>query len=148
LTVRVLSVISAALLGLLLLASPSSARSAADFQDSVRSLTNGIRLDHDEVKLREKSCVQKYAVRQARKMAKADEMFHQDLGPVLKDCGLSLVGENVAYGYTSAGTLLKAWMDSPGHRANILEERYRQLGVGARKSDDGTGYVSQVFGRK
>ena len=80
---RVLSVISAALLGLLLLASPSSARSAADFQDSVHSLTNGIRLDHDEVKLREKSCVQKYAVRQAKKMANAGEMFHQDLAPVV-----------------------------------------------------------------
>ena len=75
-------------------------------------------------------------------------MFHQDLGPVMDKCGLSLVGENVAFGFTKAGTLLKAWMDSPGHRANILDALYRQLGVGARKSDEGVWYVAQVFGRK
>ena len=81
-------------------------------------------------------------------MAAKGEMFHQDLGPVMDKCGLSLVGENVAFGFTKAGTLLKAWMDSPGHRANILDARYRQLGVGARKSDEGVWYVAQVFGRK
>lgn len=145
---RVLSVILATLLGPLLLATPASAKTPADFQSGVHTLTNSIRLDHDLVKLRTKACVQKYAVRQAKKMANAEKMFHQDLGPILEDCDLSLVGENVAYGYTTVGTLLKAWMDSPAHRANILEPRYRQLGVGARKSDDGTWYVAQVFGRK
>ena len=145
---RVLSVVLAALLGPLLLASPSSARSAEDFQDGVHALTNAIRLDHDRVELRKKSCVQKYAVRQAKKMANAEKMFHQDLEPILEDCDLSLVGENVAYGYTSIDALLGAWMDSPGHRANILKSAYRQLGVGARKSDDGVWYVAQVFGRK
>ena len=146
--VRVLSVILATLLGLLLLATPASARTAADFESAVHQLTNAIRVDHDRVELRKKACVQRYAVRQAKKMAQAEKMFHQDLGPVLENCELSLAGENVAHGYTTAGTLLKAWMDSPGHRANILEPRYRQLGVGARKSDAGVWYVAQVFGRK
>ena len=48
-------------------------------------------------------------------------MFHQDLGPIMRQCGLSTVGENVAYGY-STGRLggRPRWMHSEGHRANIL----------------------------
>lgn len=148
-TVRVLSVIVLLALSVLLGPAPAaSARSASDFEAGVHTLTNAIRVDNDRVKLRKKACVQKYADRQAAKMAKAEEMFHQDLAPILKDCGLSLVGENVAYGYTKVSTLLQAWMDSPGHKANILEPRYRQLGVGAKKSEDGVWYVAQVFGTK
>ncbi|WP_208007582.1 CAP domain-containing protein [Labedella endophytica] len=39
-------------------------------------------------------------------------------------------GENIAYGYTSPGTMVKAWMGSSGHRANILDARYTHIGVG------------------
>ena len=114
----------------------------------MRDVTHAGELTVDLEKLRKKGCVDRFANRQAKKMAAKGEMFHQDLGPVMDKCGLSLVGENVAFGFTKAGTLLKAWMDSPGHRANILDARYRQLGVGARKSEDGVWYVAQVFGRK
>lgn len=132
----------------LVAAAPATALTAAEFQKGIRSSTNAIRVDHDKVKLGKGSCVQKYAVRQARKMANKEKMFHQDLSVVLEKCGLSMVGENVAYGYTAVGALLKAWMDSPGHRANILEPRYRLLGAGARKGEDGRWYLAQVFGRK
>lgn len=137
-----------ALVALLGPAPSAAARTAGDFETAVHNATNAARLDHDLLKLRKKSCVDRFANRQAKKMAAKGEMFHQDLGPVLEKCGLSLVGENVAYGYTKAGAVLKAWLDSPGHRANILEPRYRQLGVGARKSDAGVWYLAQVFGRK
>lgn len=145
---RLVSVTLLLALAALLAPTPASARSAADFEGAIHAATNTVRLDHDLEKLREKGCVDRFADRQAKKMAAQGEMFHQDLSKVLDACGLSLVGENVAVGFTKAGTLLKAWMDSPGHRANILDGRYRQLGVGARKSDDGVWYVAQVFGRK
>lgn len=137
-----------ALVALLGPAPAASARTAADFEAAVHTATNAVRLDHELKKLRKRSCVDKFANRQAKRMAAEDEMFHQDLSPVLEKCGLSLAGENVAKGFTQAGTLLKAWLASPGHRANILEPRYRLLGVGARKSDNGVWYVAQVFGRK
>lgn len=44
-----------------------------------------------------------------------------------------VVGENIAWGAGSHGTpkaIVRAWMHSPGHRANILEPRFKQLGVG------------------
>lgn len=40
-----------------------------------------------------------------------------------------LCGENIASGYSSARDVVKAWMSSPSHRANILEPRYREIGI-------------------
>lgn len=38
-------------------------------------------------------------------------------------------GENLADGYTHAPALIQAWLDSPGHRRNLLNSNYRQIGV-------------------
>lgn len=40
------------------------------------------------------------------------------------------VGENIAMGYSSASATMVAWMNSPGHRANILNPNFTHLGVG------------------
>ncbi len=82
-------------------------------------------------------------------MAAQEEMYHQDLGPIMDECGLSTVGENVAYGYaTGRAVVRQGWMLSEGHRANILSRDYRLVAVAGRRSDDGTWYAAQVFGRK
>ncbi|PJI09805.1 MULTISPECIES: CAP domain-containing protein [Clostridium] len=54
-------------------------------------------------------------------------------------------GENIAYGYVNAASVMRGWMNSPGHRANILGKQYRELGVGAAKSSNGQIYWTQVF---
>lgn len=53
-------------------------------------------------------------------------------GTVLDDYGIgwNWRGENIAYGYGSAASVTNAWMNSDGHRANILNENYTHLGVG------------------
>jgi uncharacterized protein YkwD len=81
-------------------------------------------------------------------MVEQERMFHQDLQRVASDCGLSYAGENVAYGYDSGAAVVRAWMNSSGHRANILNGHYRAMGIGARRAADGTWYVAQVFGRR
>ena len=129
-------------------ASPASATPSSDFQDSVHTLTNAVRAGDDLQPLKRRRCVQRFAKMQARQMAKQQLMFHQDLAPILDECHLGLVGENVAFGFTSAQSVLDAWMASPGHRANILRPEYRQLGVGAKQSEEGVWYIAQVFGRK
>ena len=57
----------------------------------------------------------------------------------------SAAGENIAYGQSSAQAVVTAWMNSPGHRANILSSAYTQTGVGAAKTADGTLYWTQDF---
>jgi uncharacterized protein YkwD len=58
----------------------------------------------------------------------------------------STAGENVAAGYLDAEAVVAAWMGSDGHRANILNDSFEELGVGYGVSDDGTTYWTQNFG--
>ena len=139
----------AATAGALWLAPAQAATPESKYQSQGFSATNSHRDRHDRAELGKQDCVQKYAVKQARKMARQERMFHQDLGPVLRACGLSAAGENVAYGYSSGRSVVNdGWMHSDGHRANILNPQFRLMGIGARKSDSGRWYVAQVFGRK
>jgi len=41
-----------------------------------------------------------------------------------------VMGENIAYGQGSPASVMSSWMDSPGHRANILGSRFRSIGIG------------------
>jgi len=46
------------------------------------------------------------------------------------------IGENLALGnYASEQALVQAWMDSPGHKANILNEKYREIGIAVAKGN-------------
>jgi uncharacterized protein YkwD len=55
-------------------------------------------------------------------------------------------GENIAWGYPTAAEVVKAWMESPGHRANILNCGARSIGAAIVYASDGTPYYTQVFG--
>lgn len=54
-------------------------------------------------------------------------------------------GENIAYGQRTPQEVVNAWMNSPGHRANILSRSFTQIGVGAAKKSNGTLYWTQMF---
>jgi uncharacterized protein YkwD len=111
--------------------------------------TNANRAAHGVRVLKANDCLKRAAVRQAKLMAKREQMFHQDLGAVMRECKLNTAGENVAYGYPSGRSVVnQGWMNSDGHRANILNPSFRLMGIGARKGHDGRWYVAQVFGRK
>lgn len=51
---------------------------------------------------------------------------------MMKQFGITYrsAGENIAKGYSTAQAVVDAWMNSPGHRANILNASYTQIGVG------------------
>ena len=130
------------------LALPAAQAQTVDrYERQARVATNNQRVEHDLRRLRKRRCVQRYARRQARRMAGRERLFHQDLGVVLNQCDLRAAAENVAYGYSTGRRVVRAWMQSPGHRLNLLNPAYRQLGMAARKDDDGQWYAVQVFGR-
>ncbi|MFB6616120.1 CAP domain-containing protein [Streptomyces sp. NPDC056367] len=56
-----------------------------------------------------------------------------------------LGGENIARGQGDAQSVMTAWMNSPGHKANILNCEFRTLGVGAYFADGGP-WWTQDFG--
>jgi len=71
--------------------------------------------------------------------------------------GRCLAGENIAYGPGASGTprsMVRMWMGSKYHRANILDRRYREIGLGVAigsptegSGDDAASYTT-VFGAK
>lgn len=80
---------------------------------------------------------------QAERMAASGKLYHN---PNLSSevGGWSRISENVAYAgdWRSAHDVL---MNSPDHRAQILDSGYTQMGVGTAVSDDGTFWVAEVF---
>ena len=54
-------------------------------------------------------------------------------------------GENIAWGQRSASEVMNAWMNSSGHRANILNSKYKSIGVGYYVNNNGRIYWTQLF---
>lgn len=54
-------------------------------------------------------------------------------------------GENIAKGYLSAQSVVNGWMNSSGHRANILNGSFNKIGVGAYTDNNSTIYWTQMF---
>ncbi len=68
---------------------------------------------------------------------------------VLDQLGISYsnCGENVAYGFATPKAVVDAWMNSEGHKANILNSDYTSIGVGYNKGANGYHYWAQMFAR-
>lgn len=65
----------------------------------------------------------------------------------LTEAGVSYrgAGENIAWGQKTPEQVMEGWMNSEGHRANILNEKYTSIGVGYYPSANGVNYWSQLF---
>lgn len=65
---------------------------------------------------------------------------------VLQEYGISYrtAGENIAYGQRSPQEVVNGWMNSPGHRANILNSSFGKIGIGVYQSK-GVIYWTQLF---
>lgn len=57
----------------------------------------------------------------------------------------SAAGENIAKGQRTPQEVMNSWMNSPGHKNNILSATYTQIGVGLAKTKSGVSYWTQMF---
>ncbi|MEO9326247.1 CAP domain-containing protein [Nocardioides sp. C4-1] len=129
-------------------AAAPSERSAATYVAQVRRATNAERTKRQIRPLRANACLQKAAQRQADRMARSGRLHHSpDFGAIGRRCGLRAWGENVAQGGGNGRAVVRRWMASSGHRANILNRDYRIVGIAAVRAR-GTWWAVQVFGRK
>jgi uncharacterized protein YkwD len=126
---------------------PADAGGPRPYETEVVGAANAARVRAVAPALRRSACLDRYAARQAQRMASEDRLRHQDLAAVLTGCGLRSAGENVGYGYRDGVAVTRAWLLSPDHRANLLDPGHRLVGVGARRAADGSWYVSEVLGR-
>ncbi len=68
-------------------------------------------------------------------------------GDMLSKFGIkwSAWGENIASGQKTPESVVTAWMNSPGHKANIMSSNYSRIGVGYVTNSNGTPYWTQMF---
>ncbi|MCK9330549.1 MAG: SafA/ExsA family spore coat assembly protein [Candidatus Cloacimonetes bacterium] len=66
---------------------------------------------------------------------------------MLESFGISFTAaaENIASGQRTASEVMNSWMNSSGHRANILSPTYNQIGVGIARDNNGSLYWTQMF---
>lgn len=124
-------------------------------EQQLLDLTNKERAKEELPPLTPNPVLFKIARAHSANMAKQEKMEHKldGKGPAdrAKDAGYryARVGENVAW--TEGGSLkevVKGWMESEGHRANILHKDYREIGLGIVEDKKGEQYLTQVFGRQ
>jgi uncharacterized protein YkwD len=154
---RLAAVVLAVLAGLLLAASPAAAEQActagnatpavASKREIVRATLcelNRERAHYGLRKLKLNRKLSRAARRHARDMAKRNYFSHETLGGgnfvdrirregYLRGAHEWMVGENLAWGsrgYSRPSVIMRMWMKSPGHRANILNGSFREIGIG------------------
>jgi hypothetical protein len=116
-------------------------------QDQVNRI-NGQRAAIGRGSLKHIECLNTVAELWTKKMVDRGGISHNPslANEVQYVCGgaWSILGENVGVGYSSDG-IFTAFMNSPGHKANIIDGRFTKVGTGAYWSPDGRLFVTQVF---
>jgi uncharacterized protein YkwD len=133
-----------------------SADNLDEVREAILCLHNQIRAQRDLPLLKENAKLRKAAAGHSTDRVGDGFFDHTNLdgdtfvdrilssGYVKRNAGWSL-GENLAWGtgdLSSPAGVMQAWMDSSGHKANILKKSYREIGIGVRlgvPSDEGVG---------
>lgn len=123
--------------------------SQGDYASQVVALVNAERAKYGLSALKVDSRVQQAA--QVRAKETVQSFSHtrpngSSFSTALTEAGVSYSrsGENIAYGQSTPQQVVQAWMNSSGHRANILNENFTTIGVGYTVSG-GTAYWAQLF---
>ena len=131
------------------LAIPQLDASVTAYEKEVVRLVNNIRTENGLKPLQENWELSRVARYKSQDMA--DNHYFSHTSPtygspfqMMKAFGLSyrFAGENIAYGQRTPQEVVNAWMNSSGHRANILHASYTQIGVGYVASGR---YWTQMF---
>lgn len=129
----------------------------ADFATEVIDLVNRERQDAGLRPLAYSDELSLAAGLHAQEMADLDYFSHtsqdgREFDDRIRDAGYdcAFCGENIAAGYSTPDTVVAGWMNSPGHRANILDPDFCDIGVGyaAEAGSTYTHYWTQDFGRR
>ncbi len=104
---------------------------------------NATRAEHGLAALTPHPAAMAKAQAWAETMAADADLRHSELSDGITGDWI-VIGENVGYS-GDIPTVHQAFLDSDGHRANILDERFNWVGTGFAEGDDGRIWVAQVF---
>lgn len=149
------------MIGMLPSPAPAGERAVAARADTsaygkrVLALTNKQRRAHHCPALHWQTQLRRSAQLHTNLMAATDLLSHllsNELGLVARILKVGYhpwrrLAENIAVGYPTPSTVVKAWMHSPEHRRNILDCHLHDLGVGVKQDASGTVWWTQDFGQ-
>jgi len=122
------------------------------FQKKVVELVNAERAKAGLKPLKMNTELNKVATTKSQDMAKNNYFSHTSPTygspfDMMKKFGISYktAGENIAMGQTTPEQVMNGWMNSSGHRANILKASFTEIGVGIAKNSSGRLYWTQQF---
>lgn len=129
---------------------------AAITNETIISLANDARVQNGLSELTPNALLSKAAQNKANDMLAKQYFSHNTPDGAtpwsfIKAVGYSYTtaGENLAIDFTEAENIQSAWMNSPGHRANILNKNFQEIGIGISKGtfdNHQTTIVVQMFG--
>ena len=131
---------------------PTKDNTVANYENEVIRLVNEIRVKNGLKALEADWQLSRVARHKSQDMK--DNNYFSHTSPVygspfemMKSFGISYksAGENIAKGQSSPRAVVNAWMNSPGHRANILNSSYTKIGVGYVAKGN---YWTQMFIRQ
>lgn len=128
---------------------PTLDTTVSSYEQKVIDLVNQIRVQNGLKKLTANWELSRVARYKSQDMK--DKKYFSHTSPtygspfnMIKNFGISFktAGENIAYGYSTPEAVVNGWMNSEGHRKNILNPNYTQIGVGYVASGH---YWTQMF---
>jgi hypothetical protein len=126
---------------LLLMAAPAMLTAApALAAESPAELISSFRLKNGEVRVTRDATLDRIALEQARAMAAKNDLSHDVLGSFNRRVAPARAGsaaENIAYGYDNFEKTLGQWIDSSGHRKNLLLHNASRVGIASAKDASG-----------
>jgi uncharacterized protein YkwD len=149
-----LAAIPAMLFGVVMVAAPADAAvvSTAKLEGDIVYLSNKQRAAHGCKALHVDARLTNASRGQSVFMAGTGKFSHIGRNNSAFDARIRAAGysrplsENIAWGYRSGVDVVKAWMASPEHRANLLDCTAKSFGVGAVYAGNGNPYFTQDFG--
>jgi uncharacterized protein YkwD len=151
-----LALAPAALLGAIVVASPAEAAAptTVKLQTDIVYWTNRWRVKVGCPQLRLNANLARAARNHSAWMARTGKFSHvgsanSSFVTRVKATGYTApLSENIAWGYRDGAQVVTAWMNSPAHRANIVNCKAKSVGVGAAYAANGNPYFTQEFGSR
>ncbi|SDW37040.1 uncharacterized protein, YkwD family [Marinococcus luteus] len=129
-----------------------SSQSESEFEQEVVRLTNEVRAENGLAPVEAESSLQSVADAKSQDMIENDYFAHESPTygspfEMMKEFGVSYegAGENIAAGQDTPQDVVDAWMDSPGHRDNILNPDFTHIAIGYEEGGEYGQYWTQMF---
>jgi uncharacterized protein YkwD len=124
----------------------------SDLELDILQLVNNYRSSIGKKELSRLDVISSVASTHTKYMAEIKEVNHDNFPErhlkLVQNANAKSVGENVAFGYSSADAVVKAWINSSEHKNILDSDDFTHFGISTKSDDEGRLYFTQIFIKK